>query len=87
LVGLSSLTASWQDCRWLLWLTGCVTTTLVPNSTATASTPPPRWHGPSETRRERIGLALLLILTAVMYLWNITINAMGNQFYAGAAQA
>ena len=32
-------------------------------------------------------MALLLILTAVMYLWNITINAMGNQFYAGAAQA
>ena len=22
-----------------------------------------------------------------MYLWNITINGMGNQFYAGAAQA
>ncbi|MBV9512623.1 MAG: glycosyltransferase family 39 protein, partial [Mycobacteriaceae bacterium] len=35
----------------------------------------------------RIGLAVLLVGTAVMYLWNITINGMGNQFYAGAAQA
>lgn len=30
---------------------------------------------------------LLLTGTAVMYLWNITVNGMGNQFYAGAAQA
>ena len=36
---------------------------------------------------DRVGLALLLIATAVMYLWNITINGMGNQFYAAAAQA
>ncbi|MGY4098629.1 ArnT family glycosyltransferase [Nocardia sp. R16R-3T] len=36
---------------------------------------------------ERAGLAVLLIATAVMYLWNITINGMGNQFYAGAAWA
>ncbi|MFE2999937.1 ArnT family glycosyltransferase [Nocardia sp. NPDC059246] len=36
---------------------------------------------------ERAGLAALLIATAVMYLWNITINGMGNQFYAGAAWA
>jgi 4-amino-4-deoxy-L-arabinose transferase-like glycosyltransferase len=28
-----------------------------------------------------------LIATAVFYLWNITVNGMGNQFYAGAAQA
>jgi len=32
-------------------------------------------------------LGVLLIATAVTYLWNITINGMGNQFYAGAAQA
>ena len=32
-------------------------------------------------------LAVLLVATAVMYLWNITINGMGNQFYAAAAQA
>ncbi|WP_101951276.1 glycosyltransferase family 39 protein [Mycobacterium sp. 3519A] len=37
------------------------------------------WH--------RVGLVALLLATAVMYLWNITINGMGNQFYAAAAQA
>lgn len=37
--------------------------------------------------RDRVGLAVLLIATAVMYLWNITIDGMGNQFYAAAAQA
>jgi 4-amino-4-deoxy-L-arabinose transferase-like glycosyltransferase len=49
--------------------------------------------GPSRRRRissdtwDRIGFGVLLIATAVMYLWNITVNGMGNQFYAGAAQA
>jgi 4-amino-4-deoxy-L-arabinose transferase-like glycosyltransferase len=37
------------------------------------------WH--------RAGLAVLLVATAATYLWNITINGMGNQFYAAAAQA
>ena len=36
---------------------------------------------------ERAGLTVLLVGTAVMYLWNITVNGMGNQFYAAAAQA
>ncbi len=36
---------------------------------------------------DRIGLAVLLLATAAMYLWDITINGMGNQFYAGAVQA
>ncbi|AGB26459.1 PMT family glycosyltransferase, 4-amino-4-deoxy-L-arabinose transferase [Mycobacterium sp. JS623] len=36
---------------------------------------------------DRVGLAVLLVGTAVIYLWNITINGMGNQFYAAAAQA
>ena len=36
---------------------------------------------------DRVGLAFLLLATAVIYLWDITINGMGNQFYAGAAQA
>ncbi len=35
-------------------------------------------HGP---------LAILLVLTAVLYLWNITVNGMGNTFYAGSAWA
>src|SRR6201991_1017322 len=36
---------------------------------------------------DRIGFGVLLVATAVMYLWNITVNGMANQFYAGAAQA
>ena len=36
---------------------------------------------------ERIALGILLIATSIAYLWNITVNGMGNQFYAGAAQA
>nr|WP_245568635.1 glycosyltransferase family 39 protein [Nocardia concava] len=33
---------------------------------------------------ERVALALLLIGTGVAYLWNITVNGMGNSFYAAA---
>lgn len=32
-------------------------------------------------------MVTLLIGTAVAYMWNITVNGMGNQFYAAAAQA
>ena len=39
------------------------------------------------TTWNRVGLIVLLVGTTVMYLWNITINGMGNQFYAAAAQA
>ena len=35
----------------------------------------------------RYALPVLLIATAVAYLWNITVNGMGNDFYAAAAQA
>ncbi|MEV6134846.1 glycosyltransferase family 39 protein [Nocardia sp. NPDC051990] len=48
-----------------------------PSAPATALPPIRRW--------ERIGLAVLLIGTTVAYLWNITVNAMGNGFYAAAA--
>ncbi|WP_233209178.1 glycosyltransferase family 39 protein [Mycobacterium sp. ENV421] len=41
----------------------------------------------STTAWRRIALGALLVTTAVTYLWNITINGMGNGFYAGAAQA
>jgi 4-amino-4-deoxy-L-arabinose transferase-like glycosyltransferase len=34
-----------------------------------------------------MGFGVLLVATAVMYLWDITVNGMGNQFYAAAAQA
>ncbi|WP_410430960.1 ArnT family glycosyltransferase [Mycolicibacterium sphagni] len=43
--------------------------------------------GLSNTAWRRITLGALLVATAVTYLWNITINGMGNGFYAGAAQA
>ncbi|WP_431234199.1 ArnT family glycosyltransferase [Mycolicibacterium psychrotolerans] len=41
----------------------------------------------STTAWRRIALGALLVATAVTYLWNITVNGMGNGFYAGAAQA
>ncbi|MED5815326.1 glycosyltransferase family 39 protein [Mycolicibacterium sp. 050232] len=37
--------------------------------------------------RERLALPALLIATAAAYLWNITVNGMGNQFYAASAWA
>ena len=49
--------------------------------------PNDRHWGLSKSRWERAGLVVLLVGTAVAYLWNITINGMGNQFYAGATQA
>jgi 4-amino-4-deoxy-L-arabinose transferase-like glycosyltransferase len=63
-----------------------VTTSLerTPDTTETTTSPDAHAHA---KRWDRIALAVLLIATAVMYLWNITINGMGNQFYAGAAQA
>ncbi|GLP79644.1 glycosyl transferase [Mycobacterium antarcticum] len=36
---------------------------------------------------DRIGFGVLSIATLVTYLWNITVNGMGNDFYAAAAQA
>ncbi len=42
---------------------------------------------PPATARDRLWLALLLITTAGLYLWNITTNHYGNTFYAGAAWA
>ncbi|QIS13833.1 ArnT family glycosyltransferase [Nocardia arthritidis] len=45
---------------------------------AAATLPPAR-------RWERLGLAALLLGTAAAYLWNITVNGMGNGFYAASA--
>ncbi|MBJ7339794.1 glycosyltransferase family 39 protein [Mycolicibacterium sp.] len=36
---------------------------------------------------DRLRLGILLAATAVLYLWNVTINGMGNQYYAAAVQA
>jgi 4-amino-4-deoxy-L-arabinose transferase-like glycosyltransferase len=68
-------------------LNGGVTTTLPAPPAATEPGQPPRLRRISARTWEQIGLAFLLVTTAVTYLWNITINGMGNQFYAGAAQA
>ncbi|MFC9787552.1 ArnT family glycosyltransferase [Rhodococcus sp. NPDC127528] len=60
--------------------------TTVPRAQPSGPTAAPGTRLPA-TRWERIGLAVLLAGTAVAYLWNITVNGMGNQFYAAAAQA
>jgi 4-amino-4-deoxy-L-arabinose transferase-like glycosyltransferase len=68
---------------------GAMTSTLeAPDAVGAARTAPADHPARLSGRaRERIALAALLIATSVIYLWNITINGMGNQFYAGAAQA
>lgn len=47
---------------------------------------PERHRAPAVTG-DRVRLGILLGGTAVLYLWNLTINGMGNQFYAASAQA
>jgi 4-amino-4-deoxy-L-arabinose transferase-like glycosyltransferase len=64
-----------------------MTTTLDAPQVVEDASPPPRRQRISPRAWERIGLGVLLVATAVFYLWNITVNGMGNQFYAGAAQA
>jgi 4-amino-4-deoxy-L-arabinose transferase-like glycosyltransferase len=63
-----------------------VTTTLETHAppSDTEGTPPTR---STENAWNRVGFIVLLVATAVMYVWDITINGMGNQFYAAAAQA
>ncbi len=56
------------------------------DSIRAADSPPPHRRLTARAS-ERVALVALLIGTAVMYLWDITINGMGNQFYAAAAQA
>ena len=58
---------------------------LTPNASGTPGTR--HSYRLSNTAWDRVGLAFLLVATAVTYLWGITINGMGNPFYAGAAQA
>ncbi|WWW18583.1 glycosyltransferase family 39 protein [Nocardia vulneris] len=61
-------------------------------SAALAPAPDSAIPAPSDTlpparRWERVGLAALLIGTAAAYLWHITVNGMGNNFYAAATWA
>lgn len=57
-----------------------------PSDTAgpVADSRPPGWH---LSRAQRLAFPVLLVTTAVAYLWNITVNGMGNQFYAASAWA
>ena len=58
--------------------------------TATAPNPPtspPLSVGRWSSRREIVGVAALLIGTAVAYLWNLGINGWANSFYAAAVQS
>ncbi|WP_029117240.1 glycosyltransferase family 39 protein [Mycobacterium sp. URHB0044] len=65
-----------------------MTTTFNALETAPASEPIPTSPARISTAAwNRVGLVVLLAGTAVLYLWDITINGMGNQFYAAAAQA
>ena len=51
---------------------------------------PPHSQRDTATRRlswEKIGFVSLLLVTAVLYFWNLSINDYGNSFYAAAAQA
>ncbi|MBF6128671.1 ArnT family glycosyltransferase [Nocardia brasiliensis] len=52
-----------------------------------SATPAPSDTLPPARRWERAGLAALLIGTAAAYLWHITVNGMGNNFYAAATWA
>ncbi|UEA58345.1 glycosyltransferase family 39 protein [Gordonia otitidis] len=42
---------------------------------------------PRATTRDRVAFVALLVGTAALYLWNITVNGNANTFYAGAAWA
>ncbi|MEU1203873.1 glycosyltransferase family 39 protein [Nocardia sp. NPDC005825] len=60
------------------------TAELAPSEPTTPPTTKPDGLAPAR-RWERIALAVLLLGTAAAYLWNISVNAMGNSFYAAAA--
>jgi 4-amino-4-deoxy-L-arabinose transferase-like glycosyltransferase len=57
---------------------------------APANDTPTEAAGPrraSSAAGDRVRLGILLAATAVLYLWDVTINGMGNEFYAASAQA
>lgn len=67
---------------------GVMTSTLEVSTAAdTGHESPVRRGRLGHLTRDRVALGVLLMVTAVTYLWNITVNGMGNQFYAGAAWA
>lgn len=56
----------------------------LPDANPIATRPEPGGLPPARLS-ERAGLAALLLGTAAAYLWHITVNGMGNGFYAAAA--
>lgn len=67
--------------------TASTTEVVAPGSSSTArGTPATRPTG-SRTRWELPALALLLIITAVAYCWDLSATGWGNDFYAAAVQS
>jgi 4-amino-4-deoxy-L-arabinose transferase-like glycosyltransferase len=63
-----------------------VTTTLaIPREDTETARPAGERRGVSVVRR--LGLPLLLVTTAALYLWNLSANGWANAFYTAAAQA
>jgi 4-amino-4-deoxy-L-arabinose transferase-like glycosyltransferase len=51
------------------------------------STTPPRTRRDRDPRWARVALAVLLLATAVLYLWGLSASGWANAFYSAAAQA
>ena len=70
------------------WLTVRVTHTLAPSAVAAdASLEDASRTGSTTVTGDRVRLGILLFGTAVLYLWNITVNGMANQYYAASVEA
>lgn len=63
-----------------------MTATLTPTDRTPPSAHPVPGAAPRPLR-ERVGLGVLLVATAGIYLWNLAINGWANDFYAGAVAA
>ena len=47
----------------------------------------PDVSAPPRQVRERVALGVLLVVTAAVYLWNLSISGWANSFYSAAVQA
>ncbi|WP_227980488.1 ArnT family glycosyltransferase [Nocardia spumae] len=62
-------------------------TAIAPDRPADGALPPDRRRGARALPWEYLGLAALLIGTAIAYLWNLGANGWANSFYAAAVQS